>query len=77
VGESLRLTREEARVYAQRSARRNRAAHAYMIEGETLTLTAIAARLGISVAALGERMKVSRRRPGPLTWDSLRARQSP
>jgi hypothetical protein len=44
----------------------------YRIDGETVTIAQIAARLGVSVAAAQGRMKRLWGASGPVTWERLR-----
>lgn len=43
----------------------------YRIEGETLTMAAIAQRLGVSARTVQRRMQAARH-GGPVTWEALR-----
>lgn len=44
----------------------------YMIEGESLLLAEIAARLGMDRVKTGLAMGRARKLPGPVTWERLR-----
>jgi hypothetical protein len=53
-----------------RNARKNRAVHC--IEGEYVTNSQIAERVGCTLAQTTFRMTRARRLPGPVTWERLR-----
>jgi hypothetical protein len=44
----------------------------YMVEGESLLLAEIAARLGLDRVRAGQRLKKARALPGPVTWERLK-----
>ena len=68
----LRLTRQVALVYGQRGGQARANTHRWYVEGESLTQTEIAARLGVSLHAAQHRMRRLRLRGLALTWSALK-----
>lgn len=58
--------------FSQRAGASTARGGLYCIEGETLTVIAIAERLGVSVRSAQRRMQRAKAGSGPVTWGALR-----
>lgn len=65
-------TSEQARKYGTRGGRNRAAIERWCIEGEHLSVTEIADRLGVSRVTVQVRLREARRAEGPVTWAALR-----
>lgn len=64
-----RVTKPET--YAARQVAKKKREYQYLVEKESVGVTDIALRLGISPAAARKRLQRERGKPGPLTWAGL------
>lgn len=58
--------------FTQRAGESTARGRLYRIEGETLPVSAIAERLGVSVRSAQRRMQLAKAGSGPVTWEALR-----
>lgn len=70
-GAGLVLEKEQATEYGRRGGLRRRSDHVTRVEGEYVTTTQIAARLGTAVGTAQKRLKRAREGAGDVTWKAL------
>jgi hypothetical protein len=64
---------EDARRKGIRGRRKANAGRAVMIEGQYVTLSVIAQRIGKGESAASSRLRREQAKPGPVTWAGLSA----
>lgn len=65
------LTKEEGRSYGLRGGKKHAQKMQVRIEGEYLSTSEIATRLGAGISTVKQRLAVLKNKDGPITWAAL------